>query len=125
MPGGCKGCCFRDFAQGLKTLSKRLGCGGAVEKILYVMAARGRIHYHYKQTNKHLFRDLGHDCPRAEFIHEQPYKLSRNSQLTIGANKLAYTTIRVVLAIGIKVTYHHFRSALTIYSSKSRNSEID
>ena len=28
MPGGYKGCCFRDFAKGLKTLRKRLGFGG-------------------------------------------------------------------------------------------------
>jgi len=28
VPGGYKGCCFRDFAEGLKTLRKRLGFGG-------------------------------------------------------------------------------------------------
>jgi hypothetical protein len=51
VPGGYKGCCFRDFAKGLKTLRKRLGFGGGAVEKMYAMAASGRIHFDYKQTN--------------------------------------------------------------------------
>ena len=45
VPGGCKGCCFRDFAKGSKTLRKRLGFwGGAVDKY-YICHGRYAAEY--------------------------------------------------------------------------------